>query len=157
MAIFKKFVKHIKKMLKNKKKSNPAAKKKKRPAAAKKTKKKAVKGKKTTKSKAKKKKAKKKKKVTPKAPRLPSNYERIGIITHYFPHVQAGVIKVGKGSIKVGDEIHIKGATTDFKQRVISLQIDHAPVQSAKKGDEAGLQTKDRVRQHDTVYRIKSE
>ncbi|MBI4971214.1 MAG: hypothetical protein HZC17_05185 [Candidatus Omnitrophica bacterium] len=80
---------------------------------------------------------------------------KLGLVTHYFPHVEAGVIKVKKGTITVGDEIHIKGATTDFKQRVESLQIDHVPVQSAKIGAEVGFGAKNRVRQHDAVYLVK--
>ena len=80
---------------------------------------------------------------------------KLGEVTHYFPHVEAGVIKIMKGTIEEGDEIHIKGATTDFKQRVESIQIDHKPVLKAKIGAEIGLQTKDKVRAGDVVYLIK--
>jgi len=161
MALFKKFVKKLKKMIeksrgrvKTKAKTKSKSSKKK---SAPKGKRKLAKTKKTVKSKTKKKSKKisKKAKKTPKKPSMPSNYERIGLMTHYFPHVRAGVIKINKGKLSVGDQIHVKGATTDFKQEVKSLQIDHVPVQSVKKGDDAGLQTKDKVRQHDIVYRIK--
>lgn len=74
----------------------------------------------------------------------------IGVITHYFPHVRAAVIKL-KSPLSVGDSIKIKGHTTDFKQAVTSMQIDRAPVNSAKKGEEIGLLVDSRVRQHDTV------
>ena len=74
----------------------------------------------------------------------------IGVVTHYFPHVQAAVIKLKK-PLAVGDTILIKGTTTDFQQQVESIQIDRVPIQKAKKGDEIGLQVKERVREHDLV------
>ncbi len=74
----------------------------------------------------------------------------IGIITHYFPHVRAAVVKL-KAPLVVGDTIKIKGHTTDFTQTITSLQIDRVPVNSAKKGQEIGLLVNSRVRQHDVV------
>ena len=80
--------------------------------------------------------------------------EPIGLITHYFPQVKAGVIKVTKGRLALGDTIHIKGHTTDFKQKIVSLQLDHQPIQSAQKGQEVGIQVKSRVWQHDLVFKL---
>jgi len=77
----------------------------------------------------------------------------IGKITHYFPHVQAAVIKL-KAPLSVGDTIKVKGHTTDFTQTVNSLQIDHVAVNSAQKGAEIGFQVISRVRQHDVIYKI---
>lgn len=91
-------------------------------------------------------------KLSPASP-LP-NLEVIGEIIHYFPHVSAGVIKLAK-DLKSGDIIQIKGHTTDFKQAVDSLQVDHVPVAEAKKGQEIGLKVKDRVRIGDAVYKVK--
>ena len=65
----------------------------------------------------------------------------------------AGVIKVKK-PLAVGDEVKIKGHTTDFTQKVGSMQIDRASIESAKKGDEIGLLVESRVRKGDTVYKI---
>ena len=79
--------------------------------------------------------------------------QELGVITHYFPHVKAAVIKLSKGSLKVGDNIYIKGHTTDFKQAVKSLQLKHAPIQEGRAGQEIGLKVKSRVRIGDVVYR----
>ena len=76
----------------------------------------------------------------------------VGVITHYFPQVRAGVIKL-KAPLSVGDVIKIKGHTTDFTQVVSSMQINHVPVNSAKKGAEIGLLVNSRVRHHDLVYK----
>lgn len=77
----------------------------------------------------------------------------VGLVTHYFPHVQAAVIKLKK-PLANGDTVKIKGYTTDLTQIVTSMQIDRVEIQTAKKGDEIGLQVASRVRQGDKVYKI---
>ena len=78
----------------------------------------------------------------------------IGSITHYFPHVEAAVLVVKQGTLKNGDTILIKGHTTRFEETVESMQIDRVPIAEAKKGDEIGLHVRERVREHDQVYKI---
>ncbi len=79
-----------------------------------------------------------------------------GVVTHFFPHVQAAAIKLTQGRLAVGETVHIKGHTTDFKQTIESLQIEHQAIDSAKKGDEIGLRVRERVRIHDQVFKRKS-
>jgi hypothetical protein len=76
----------------------------------------------------------------------------IGIVTHYFPKVRAAVVKL-KVPLSVGDTVKIKGHTTDFIQAVNSMQIDHVPIDAAKKGDEIGLLVNSRVRGNDIVMK----
>ena len=106
--------------------------------------------------KAKKKIAKAKKQPVRKASSIPSgaSLEEIGIITHYFPKVDAAVVKLTKSSLSVGDKIVIKGHTSDFKEKVASIQLDHAPIQNAEQGMEIGLKVKSKVREHDVVYKV---
>jgi len=82
--------------------------------------------------------------------------ELIGKITHFFPRVSAGVIKLKK-SLSLGDTIHIKGHTSDFIQKVSSLQINNKPVKRAEKGKLVGVLVKERVRRKDKVYKIKEK
>jgi hypothetical protein len=90
----------------------------------------------------------------PAARKLPKEEgQLVGAVTHYFPHVQAAVIKV-KSPLALGDTIKIKGHTTDLTQTISSMQIDRTPINQAKKGDEIGLLVESRVRQHDKVYKI---
>lgn len=77
----------------------------------------------------------------------------IGEISHYFPHVNAAVIKL-KSSLKIGDVIRIKGHTTDFQETIISMQMNRTPITEAKNGDEIGLLVSSRVRAGDTVYKV---
>jgi hypothetical protein len=102
--------------------------------------------------------AKAKKKSAKKASSIPSgaSLEEAGVITHFFPKVDAAVVKLTKGAISVGDTIVIKGHTSDFKEKVRSIQLDHVPIQDAEKGMEIGLKVKAKVREHDVVYRVVS-
>lgn len=77
----------------------------------------------------------------------------IGTVTHYFPKVRAAVVKL-KTPLSIGDIVKVKGHTTDFTQTVASIQIDHVPINSAKKGDEIGLLVDSRVRENDIVYKV---
>jgi hypothetical protein len=82
--------------------------------------------------------------------------ERIGLVTHYFGHLSVAVVKLEPGVIlRVGDNIHIKGHTSDFGQRVESLQVGHAPVQEVGPNDDFGLKVAEHAREHDVVYKVK--
>ena len=85
---------------------------------------------------------------------LEASLEKIGEVTHYFPHVKAAAVKLLKSGLKVGDSVYIKGHTTDFKEIVNSIQLDHATIPEGKKGQEIGLLVKSRVRQGDKVYKF---
>ncbi len=85
-----------------------------------------------------------------------ASLEEVGIITHYFPKVDAAVVKLTKAGLSIGDKIVIKGHTSDFKEKVDSIQLDHEPIQNAEKDMEIGLKVKSKVREHDVVYKIVS-
>ena len=90
-----------------------------------------------------------------KTPALPMITEqRVGIVVHYYSHLSVAIIKLDQGSLQVGNPIHIKGHTTDFKQRVESMQIEHQMIQRAEVGQEFGLKVSDHVREHDVVYKV---
>ena len=80
--------------------------------------------------------------------------EEVGYVEHWFGHANVAGIKVTKKSIKVGDTLHFKGHTTDFEEKVASIQIDLKPVTEAKKGKEIGIKVSQRVREHDKVFKI---
>ncbi len=83
--------------------------------------------------------------------------ERVGVVTHYFTHLGVAAITLESGVLRVGDSIRIKGHTTDFTQRIDSLQIEHAQVNEASAGASVGTKVKDRVRAGDTVFKIVEE
>lgn len=80
----------------------------------------------------------------------------IGKISHYYTKIGVAVIDL-VDTLKVGDEISIEGASTNLRQAVDSMEIEHKNIQSAKKGDSIGMKVSDRVRENDSVYKIVSE
>lgn len=83
--------------------------------------------------------------------------EKIGIVEHFFNKVSVAAIKITNGELKIGDTIHIVGAHTDFTQKIDSMEINRNPVDAVKVGDDVGIKVKDRVREHDVVYKIPEE
>ncbi len=79
--------------------------------------------------------------------------EQIGAIRHYYSKIGVAVIDL-TAKIAVGDTIRIKGTTTDFRQNVESMQIEHADVQNASAGQSIGLKAVDKVREGDLVYKV---
>ena len=77
----------------------------------------------------------------------------VGEVTHYFTNIGVAVIEL-KAPIAVGDNISIEGATTNFTQKVDSMQVEHKNVEKAKKGESIGMKVKDKVRGGDQVYKV---
>ena len=83
--------------------------------------------------------------------------EKIGIVEHFFNKVSVAAIKITDGGLKIGDTIHIVGSHTDFTQKIDSMEIDRNPVEKVTAGDDVGIKVKDRVREHDVVYKVPEE
>jgi len=77
----------------------------------------------------------------------------IGHVTHFFNKINVAVLSI-KDELKVGDTIHVLGHTTDFIQRVTSLQIEHKNVASVKPGDDFAIKVIEPAREHDVVYKV---
>ena len=80
----------------------------------------------------------------------------IGRVTHYFNKINVAVLSI-KDELKVNDTIHILGYTTDFTQKVTSMQIEHKNVASVKPGDDFAMKVIEPVRDHDVVYKVVEE
>ena len=78
----------------------------------------------------------------------------VGTVSHFFGNISVAAIELSDGEINVGDEIHFDGRTTDFTQKVGSMQIENHNVERGEKGDSVGMKVKEKVREHDKVYRI---
>lgn len=79
--------------------------------------------------------------------------QKVGEVTHYFTDINVGAIMLSD-DLAEGDEIHIKGAHTDFKQEVGSMEIDEESVEKASNGDHIAIKVKSRVRENDEVFKI---
>ena len=80
----------------------------------------------------------------------------VGRVTHYFPQIEVAAVLVTGDEIRIGDPIRVLGATSNFTQRVHSMEIDYSPVESATTGDTVGIQVAERVRVKDLVFRIRA-
>jgi hypothetical protein len=134
--------KPVKKRLKKRPGRRPAARK--RPARKKPARKKPVK----------RPAAKQTKPRQPSAPVIPPGTQPIGRVIHYYSHLNVAVISLDKGPLQVGDVVHIKGHTTDFRQPVESMQVEHESIIKAVPGDDFGLKVIAHAREHDIVYRV---
>jgi hypothetical protein len=94
----------------------------------------------------------------PSQPAQPTAAEqRIGVVTHYYGHLSVMAMQLEPGTtLRVGDVIHIRGHTTDFIQKVESLEVDHAPVTEVRSNDDFGLKVVEHAREHDIVYKVRS-
>ncbi len=159
-----------------KKKSGKTTTKSRKSSAGKKTKKKAVLKKKTTRKKAA---PKPKPRIKPSPKKLPpvkkavevlpgpqpsgippveeprANEEAVGVVTHYYSHLNVAVVQLNKGALRTGDAIHIKGHSTDFTQKVESMEYEHRHIDQVSAGRSFGLKVSDHAREHDIVYLVK--
>jgi hypothetical protein len=81
-----------------------------------------------------------------------SDEVKVGEVIKFFAKPSVAAIKA-VAPIKIGDELHFKGATTDFVEVVESMQIDNTSVTEVQSGALVGIQTKDRVRPGDEVLK----
>ena len=80
--------------------------------------------------------------------------KEIGFVEHFFGHLSVAAIKITGGELKVGDTVHLKGHTTDFTEKIETMQIDHKDVQVAKAGDDIGVKMVGKCREHDKVFLV---
>lgn len=77
----------------------------------------------------------------------------IGRIETFYARSSAAGVRLS-AMLRVGDEVYIRGRTTDLRQRIDSLQVNHVPVREASAGMLAGITVVARCRKHDVVYRL---
>ncbi len=79
---------------------------------------------------------------------------KVGKVFTYFSQAGVAGIELTDSAISVGDMISIEGATTNLEQKLESMQIDKADVETADVGQSVGIKVSGRVRPNDVVYRI---
>jgi putative protease len=84
---------------------------------------------------------------------MAKSLEKVGEVSHYFTKIGVAVVEL-TGKIKIGDSISVKGMTTNFEQKVESMQVEGENIEEANPGDDIGMKVADRVRKGDIVYRL---
>lgn len=82
--------------------------------------------------------------------------KEIGQITHFYNRICVAVLSL-TDTLRVGDQVHITGSTTDFIQDVNSMEIEHKKVVSVGPGDEVALKVIEPVRKGDAIFKIIEE
>jgi translation elongation factor EF-Tu-like GTPase len=80
--------------------------------------------------------------------------KKVGEVIKFFGKIGVAAIRLTEGGIKVGDQIRIIGHTTDLVQTLDSMQMENQDILEAGPGADIGIQVKDKVREHDMVYKI---
>jgi hypothetical protein len=78
----------------------------------------------------------------------------LGVVTHYFSKIAVAAIDIRQEALVVGDVIHVKGHTSDFTQKVDSMQIDGHQVHLAGAGQSVGIHVVAHAHEHDRVYKV---
>lgn len=75
----------------------------------------------------------------------------IGQVIHYWTRLGVAGVELSD-TLEMDDWVHFRGATTDFQQRVTSMQINQRFINQAHAGQQVGILVADRVRPGDTVF-----
>jgi hypothetical protein len=80
--------------------------------------------------------------------------ERIGSVIKFFDKTSIAAVKLDFGDLAVGDIVRIKGAATDFTQKIDDLEFDHKPVLKAARGQFTGIKLSQCAKPFDLVYKV---
>ena len=80
--------------------------------------------------------------------------QEIWHVSKFFGQISVAAIEITAGELHVGDKIRIVGHTTDFKMAIESMQVEHASVESAVKGDSIGTKVSDKAHRNDKVVKL---
>ncbi|MEI8339417.1 MAG: peptidase U32 family protein [bacterium] len=82
--------------------------------------------------------------------------EHLGKVTKFYKNIGVAEILIQGEQIKVGDTLLIQGPTTgSVEEKVVSMEINHKQVESAKQGEKVAIKTTSPVRLNDDIYIIK--
>jgi putative protease len=81
--------------------------------------------------------------------------EYLGYVMNYFKNVNAAEVKIETKELKVGDVVWIIGNKTgSLREMIVSMEINHKKISSAKKGQSVAVKLKNIVRPNDKIYLI---
>ena len=83
--------------------------------------------------------------------------EKIGEVMKFFAKPSVAAVKITSGELLAGDTVRFTGHTTDFEDRIDSMEIDNKQIEKATVGDYIGIKVSDRVRPGDEMFRIVPE
>ena len=82
--------------------------------------------------------------------------KRIGEVSHFYDRISVAVVSL-TADLAIGNKVHFLGHGSDFMQEVTSMEIEHKPIESAKKGDEVAIKVIKPVKKKTSVFLITEE
>jgi hypothetical protein len=87
------------------------------------------------------------------APAKPAGV-KAGTITHFFTQIRVAVVRLDK-PLLTGEVVEIRRQEIVLgREKIISMQINHIPVESAKKGEEVGMKISLVVKPGDELFKL---
>ncbi|MBK5109066.1 MAG: hypothetical protein JJE12_13090 [Anaerolineales bacterium] len=80
----------------------------------------------------------------------------VGEVNHFYNRIGVAVIDL-VDTLQMGDQVHFFGRSTDFRQEIKSMQIEHQAIIEAGEGQEIAIKVERRVRNHDKVYKLNED
>lgn len=75
----------------------------------------------------------------------------IGKITHWYDKISVAVVKLNK-ELQVGDKIKIQHGGQEFEETITSMELDHKPVKSGKKGQEVAIKLSQKAGESSAIF-----
>lgn len=80
----------------------------------------------------------------------------VGEVNHFYNRIGVAVIDL-VDTLQMGDQVHFFGRSTDFRQEIKSMQIEHQAITEAVEGQEIAMKVERMVRNHDKVYKLSED
>ena len=77
--------------------------------------------------------------------------KEIGKVVHWYGKINVAVVKLA-APLKVGDAVKVRHGEHEFEETVHSMQLDHAPVEAGKKGQEIAIQLSQEAKDGSVIY-----
>ena len=82
-----------------------------------------------------------------------SKKDLVGTVIHYYDKIGVAVVKLEK-TLKAEDKVKFTKGDTSFEQTIESMQLDHKPVTSGKKGEEIAIKVGEIVKSGTTLQSV---
>jgi U32 family peptidase len=79
---------------------------------------------------------------------------QIGVVKHFFDKISVALIEITEGEVTIGDNLKIKGTTSDMPFTVETLRVDKDEVPKGIKGQTIGTRVPGKARINDKVFKI---
>lgn len=87
------------------------------------------------------------------ADKAKSKDKPIGVVTHWYDKIAVAVLNL-KSALKVGDKIKVTHGEEEFEDVVSSMQVDHKPIESVKKGADVAVKLSGKAKEGALVFKI---